>query len=78
MNKAIVIMCISIFCLSFSKNNVNDATFKDLDSTKGIGTKKAKTIIQNKPYKDWEEFHKKNKGTIGEKVEKNLKKELRI
>jgi DNA uptake protein ComE-like DNA-binding protein len=50
--------------------SINTATESELDSLWGVGEARVKTIIENRPYRSWEEFKQKTKITQ-EVIDKN-------
>jgi len=61
---------------STEKININTSTEDELMSLSGIKEVKARSIIENRPYKSIYELPKKTK--VGDKVFYNIKKELKI
>ncbi len=75
--KKFVVGCLVGIGLLYGAVDINNASVKELTSIKGIGEKKAKSIVE---YREKECFSKPSDVTkvkgIGEKIYQNIKKDI--
>ncbi len=81
MKKLLFVLCSFLsMAVAFAAVNINTATVQELESLKGIGQKKAQTIVEyrtkNGAFKTIEEIQKVN--GISEKTFKRIKKDIAV